>query len=115
MANKPAPATLVAKDVSAIRSLAAPVAPRAPPGPMATVVISLLSAFGLLPPVAPVPVDVTGVPAQPVPGTSANAGVTGVKVGSSNLTDSGRQRRATPARPTGTSRPRPTAPCRRRA
>lgn len=84
--NKPAPATLVAKDVSSIRSLAAPAAPRPPPGPLATVVISLLSAFGLLPPVAPVPVDVIGTPAQPVPGTSANAGVTGVKVGSSNLT-----------------------------
>jgi len=85
-ADKPAPATLVANDVSAVRSLAAPAAPRAPPGPLATVVISLLSAFGLLPPVAPVPVDVTGTPAVPVPGTSANAGVTGVKVGSSNLT-----------------------------
>lgn len=84
--NKPAPTTLVAKDVSTIRSLAAPAAPRAPPGPLATVVISLLSAFGLLPPVAPVPVDVTGTPTQPAPGTSANTGVTGVKVGSSNLT-----------------------------
>jgi len=84
--NKPAPATQVAKDVAAIRSLAAPAAPRPPPGPLATVVISLLSAFGLLPPAPPVPVDVTGVPAQPVPGTSATAGVTGVKVGSSNLT-----------------------------
>lgn len=84
--KKPAAATLVAKDVSAIRSLAVPVAPRPQPGPIATVVISLLSAFGLLPPVAPVPVDVTGVRAQPVPGTSATSGVTGVKVGSSNLT-----------------------------
>ena len=83
--DKPA-ATLVAKDVSAIRSLAVPVAPRPQPGPIATVVISLLSAFGLLPPVAPVPVDVTGVPAQPVPGTSVTSGVTGVKVGNSNLT-----------------------------
>lgn len=83
--DKPAPVTLVAKDVSAIRSLAAPATPRAPPGPLATVVISLLSAFGLLPPVTPVPVDVTGTPTQPLPGTSANAGVTGVKVGSSNL------------------------------
>ena len=80
------PATLVAADVSAIRSLAAPVAPRPQPGPIATVVISLLSAFGLLPPVAPVPVDVTGVATQPVPGTSNVNGVTGVKVGSSNLT-----------------------------
>lgn len=84
--NKPAAATLVAKDVTEIRSLALPAAPRPQPGPIATVVISLLSAFGLLPPVAPVPVDVTGIPAQPVPGTSATAGVTGVKVGSSNLT-----------------------------
>ena len=84
--NEPAPVTLVAKDVSAIPTLAAPAAPRPPPGPLATVVISLLSAFGLLPPVAPVPVDVTGIPAQPAPGTSANSGVTGVKVGSSNLT-----------------------------
>lgn len=83
-ANKPA--ALVAVDVSAIRTLAAPVAPRPQPGPIATVVISLLSAFGLLPPVAPVPADVTGVPTQPVPGTSNVNGVTGVVVGSSNLT-----------------------------
>ncbi|WP_242456067.1 lipocalin family protein [Mycolicibacterium sp. P1-18] len=79
------PAALAAADVSTIRSLAAPVAPRPQPGPIATVVISLLSAFGLLPPVAPVPVDVTGVPTQSVPGTSNVNGVTGVQVGSSNL------------------------------
>lgn len=71
------------------RSLAAPVVDavaHAPsPGPLTTVVISLLSAFGLLPPGPPAPTHVVGVAAQPVPGTSSVDGVTGVKVGSSNL------------------------------
>ncbi|MCV7421544.1 hypothetical protein H7K45_13440 [Mycobacterium yunnanensis] len=85
VANDPSATVTVAKDVAAVTSLAAPVAPRPQPGPIATVVISLLSAFGLLPPVAPVPVDVTGIPSTPTPGTSNVNGVTGVKVGSSNL------------------------------
>lgn len=76
----------VTKDVATVSALAAPVSPRPQPGPIATVVISLLSAFGLLPPVSPVPADVIGLPTLPVPGTSNVNGVTGVKVGSSNLT-----------------------------
>ncbi|MEU0495232.1 lipocalin family protein [Mycobacterium sp. NPDC006124] len=81
VANKSA----VVKDVAAVSALVAPVVPRPQPGPIATVVISLLSAFGLLPPVAPVPVDVVGIPSQATPGTSNVNGVTGVVVGSSNL------------------------------
>ncbi|BDX34199.1 hypothetical protein TUM20985_47460 [Mycobacterium antarcticum] len=58
---------------------------RPTPGPIATILISLLSPFGLLPPLPPVPANVVGVPADPVPGTSLINGVTGVKVGSSSL------------------------------
>lgn len=81
----PTPTTEVAPGIAAIRSLAAPVAHTPPAGPLASVVISLLSAFGLLPPTPAVPVAVVGVDAQPVPGTSSISGVTGVKVGSSDL------------------------------
>ena len=71
---------------AALRSLAAPAAQARPtPGPIATVVISVLSALGLMPPLPPAPTYVVGVPAQPDPGTSLINGVTGVKVGSSNL------------------------------
>ena len=58
---------------------------RPTPGPIATILISLLSPFGLLPPLPPVPANVVGVPADPQPGTSLINGVTGVKVGSSSL------------------------------
>ena len=79
----------VAKNAVAIRSVTASVALAAPvrptPGPIATVVISLLSAFGLMPPLPPAPVDVVGVPAKGEPGTSAINGVSGVEVGSSSL------------------------------
>jgi len=81
VANKSA----VAKDAATVSALAAPVAARPQPGPIASVVISLLAAFGLLPPVAPAPVDVIGIPSTPVPGSSNVNGVTGVTVGSSNL------------------------------
>lgn len=82
----PQPAESVAPAAATLRSAAAPVerAPRQP-GPLATVVFSLLSAFGLLPPAPAVPANVVGVPAQPVPGTSSNLGVTGVKVGRSDV------------------------------
>jgi lipocalin len=75
-----------AAHVAAVRTVAAPVAQARPtPGPIATIVISLLNAFGLMPTVAPNPVHVVGIPAQPVPGTSSINGVTGVVEGSSNL------------------------------
>ncbi len=85
-----APAVPVAAQMTGdSRSLAAPTAFAAPlrtnPGPLATVVISLLSAFGLMPNLPPAPVYVVGVPAVPVPGASSINGVTGVKVGSSSL------------------------------
>jgi dienelactone hydrolase len=82
-----APAAPVAAPVTGeIRSLAAPAASaRRTPGPLATVVFSLLSAFGLMPSLPPAPVPVVGVPTQPIPGTSSINGVTGVKVGSSNV------------------------------
>ena len=67
-------------------TFAAPGIVRPTPGPIATILISLLSPFGLLPPLPPVPVNVEGAPAPtPIPGTSAINGVTGVKVGSSSL------------------------------
>ncbi|MBJ7336831.1 MAG: lipocalin family protein [Mycolicibacterium sp.] len=84
----PAAATEVVQNVAAARSLAAPTLAsfvRPTPGPIATILISLLSPFGLLPPLPPVPANVVGVPADPVPGTSLINGVTGVKVGSSSL------------------------------
>ncbi|MDF2828720.1 MAG: bacterial lipocalin, partial [Mycobacterium sp.] len=82
-----APAAPVAAPVTGeIRSLAAPAASASrTPGPLATVVISLLSAFGLMPSLPPAPVPVVGIPTQPIPGTSSINGVTGVKVGSSNV------------------------------
>ena len=73
---------------AASRSLAAPAvvaAVRPTPGPIATILISLLSPFGLMPTLPPAPVYVDGIPAVPVPGTSQNTGVTGVKVGSSSV------------------------------
>jgi lipocalin len=82
-----APAVPVAAPITGeIRSLAVPAASARPaPGPLATVVISLLSAFGLMPSLPPAPVPVVGIPTQPIPGTSSINGVTGVKVGSSNV------------------------------
>lgn len=82
-----APAVLVAAPATGeMRSLAAPAASARPtPGPLATVVISLLSAFGLMPSLPPAPVPVVGIPTQSIPGTSSINGVTGVKVGSSNV------------------------------
>ncbi|MBJ7387649.1 MAG: hypothetical protein JHC55_24520, partial [Mycolicibacterium sp.] len=82
-----APAVPVAAPATGeMRSLAAPAASARPtPGPLATVVISLLSAFGLMPSLPPAPVPVVGIPTQPIPGTSSINGVTGVKVGSSNV------------------------------
>jgi lipocalin len=87
----PAPVAEVAQ-ITAARSLAptastfaAPGIVRPTPGPIATIFISLLSPFGLLPPLPPVPANVVGVPADPLPGTSLINGVTGVKVGSSSL------------------------------
>lgn len=81
----PGPATEISPGIAAIRTPAAPVANAPRTGPLATIVISLLSAFGLLPPAPPVPVTVVGVPSQPEPGTSSIDGVTGVKVGRSNV------------------------------
>lgn len=75
---KPAPATETSSSIAAMRSLAAPIAHAPPAGPIATVVISLLSAFGLLPPAPAVPARVVGGP----PSTGA---VTGVKVGRSDV------------------------------
>jgi lipocalin len=85
--SEDAPAGPVAAPAtSQIRSLAAPAASARPtPGPLATVVISLLNAFGLMPSLPPAPVPVVGIPTQPIPGTSSINGVTGVKVGSSNV------------------------------
>lgn len=87
----PAPVAEVAQ-ITAARSLAptastfaAPGIVRPTPGPIATILISLLSPFGLLPPLPPVSANVVGVPADPLPGTSLINGVTGVKVGSSSL------------------------------
>ena len=80
------PAEAVAPEAATLRSAAAPVERTVrPPGPLATVVFSLLSAFGLLPSAPAVPANVVGVPAQPIPGTSSNLGVTGVKVGRSDV------------------------------
>ena len=82
-----APAVPVAAPATGdIGSLAAPAAfARPTPGPLATVVFSLLSAFGLMPSLPPAPAPVVGIPTQPIPGTSSINGVTGVKVGSSNV------------------------------
>jgi hypothetical protein len=85
-AATPALATQVVQDVAAIRSLAAPVAHAPPAGPLATMVIGLLSGLGLAPPaeaVAQAAVASTEAPAQ-VSAPSAGP-VTGVKTGSSDL------------------------------
>ncbi|MDX1888223.1 lipocalin family protein [Mycolicibacterium sp. 050158] len=83
------PEPIAAAEVSQVTpasTLAAPVARARPtPGPIATVVISLLNVFGLMPTLPPDPVHVVGVPAQSTPGTSSIAGVTGVVTGSSSL------------------------------
>ncbi len=93
----PAPATEVAQGIAAIRSLAAPVAHAPPaPGPLATMVLTLVSGLGWQPPtgaVAPAAVPTGATPAAAVGSTPAQVplsapstnGVTGVKVGHSDL------------------------------
>ncbi len=92
---KPAPATEVAQNIAAIRSLAAPVANAPPaPGPVATLVLGLLSGLGLQPPTAaadtagfkpPPAAEGTSAAAQAPSGSPSANGVTGVQMGSSDL------------------------------